>query len=126
MGGTNSNWCPLSVPSFFRSVFPYVQKNNAVSYVVGWAELGALEKGEPPAVGKALGSFVTDSVMGFAPGALGRFLQNLGTSSSFSSPPNRRSGSSHSLAHSCCLSAGISLGWAVAANRVQPFRPSLG
>lgn len=40
-----------------------------------------MEKGEPPAVGKALSSFVTDSIMGFALGVLGRFLQNLGTSS---------------------------------------------
>lgn len=55
-------------------------------YVAGLAELGAPEQGEPPAVGKALSSSVTDSVMGFALGALSRFLQNLGTSPKFLFP----------------------------------------
>lgn len=36
-------------------------------------ELGALEKGERPAAGKAVNSFVIDLVVGFALDALGRF-----------------------------------------------------
>lgn len=38
--------------------------------IVDLVELEALEKGEPPAVGKAVNSFVIDLVVGFA---LGRF-----------------------------------------------------
>lgn len=41
--------------------------------IVDLVELGALEKGEPPAVGKAVNSFVTNLVVGFALDALGRF-----------------------------------------------------
>lgn len=54
--------------------------------MVGLVELGALEKGEILTIGKAPSSFVTESVMGIALGAVGRFLQSLGTSPKFFFP----------------------------------------
>lgn len=73
---------------------------------------------QTPAIGKTIKSFLTESVMAFALCTLGWFpsdsqpWETWRCHPNFSSLPNRRSKSSHPVAHSCPLAAGISL-WGV-------------